>query len=208
MAEVLRPQFFVTRQNGAMVPLIAVDELPPDLTLVDVPRELTSHDIHDMKGVGTHQNRHRRYIIERLRGREQANSPTIPEALANPNIDVQSRRLPHALHEIHQKYHGVAESVPTNSISLRPYDQQAVYPVNHPPATYPYNATNNVSVVVDRHFLAKALLTSCPLGSRYPAPLSYPREHPYNPLSQERVLLLLAPPWRMRLCPTRLFVQA
>ena len=64
--EPLRPQLFVTRQNGTMVPLVAVDELPSTMSIRGVPRILSPHEISGMTGVGTFNSRHRQYVIDGL----------------------------------------------------------------------------------------------------------------------------------------------
>ena len=70
--ELLRPQLFVTRQNGTMVPLVAVDELPSTMSVRGVPRTLSPHDISGMTGVGTFNSRHRQYVVDGLNRRHQA----------------------------------------------------------------------------------------------------------------------------------------
>ena len=65
-AETLKPQFFVTRQNGTMVPLIAMDELPSTVNIREVPRILSPHDISGMTGVGTFNTRHMQHIVDGL----------------------------------------------------------------------------------------------------------------------------------------------
>ncbi|KIX00641.1 uncharacterized protein Z518_09706 [Rhinocladiella mackenziei CBS 650.93] len=62
--QTLKPQFFVTRRNGAMVPLIAMDELPIQVEIRHVPRNLTVFDIAGMTSVGVCEARHQYYIIE------------------------------------------------------------------------------------------------------------------------------------------------
>jgi hypothetical protein len=64
--EPLRPQLFVTRQNGAMVPLVAADELPSTISIRGVPRTLSPYDISGMAGVGTFNSRHRQYVVDGL----------------------------------------------------------------------------------------------------------------------------------------------
>jgi hypothetical protein len=64
--ELLRPQLFITRQNGTMVPLVAADELPPTISIRGVPRVLSPHDIFGMTGVGTFNSRHRQYVVDCL----------------------------------------------------------------------------------------------------------------------------------------------
>lgn len=66
MDEPLRPQHFITRQNGIMVPLIAADELPTTLSIRGVPRTLTPHDTSGMTGIGTVNARHRQYTVDGL----------------------------------------------------------------------------------------------------------------------------------------------
>lgn len=46
------PGFFLVRPSGAVVPLIAVDELPPTLTLPSVPRSLDLEDTIGMLNLG------------------------------------------------------------------------------------------------------------------------------------------------------------
>jgi hypothetical protein len=64
--EPLRPQLFVTRQNGNMVPLVAADELPSTISIRGVPRTLSPYDISGMTGVGTFKSRHRQYVVDGL----------------------------------------------------------------------------------------------------------------------------------------------
>jgi hypothetical protein len=63
-SESLKPQFFVTRQNGNMVPLIALDELPTTVEIRDVKRTLTPYDIAGMTSVGNHDTRHLKYVVD------------------------------------------------------------------------------------------------------------------------------------------------
>lgn len=67
MAEPLRPQHFLTRQNGTMVPLVALDELPSTVSLRGVPRTLSSYDVAGMTGLGTVESQHRRYVVDGLK---------------------------------------------------------------------------------------------------------------------------------------------
>ena len=64
MTESLRPQHFITRQNGTMVPLIALDELPATVSLRGVPRKLSAYDVAGMKCLGTVESQHRQYIVD------------------------------------------------------------------------------------------------------------------------------------------------
>ena len=60
----LKPQFFVTRPNGSMIALIAMDELPPTINIRNVNLILSPHDISGMTGVGTYDTRHQTHIVE------------------------------------------------------------------------------------------------------------------------------------------------
>ncbi|KAF9630078.1 Zinc finger CCCH-type protein [Lasiodiplodia theobromae] len=48
----LRPYWFIQRDNGAYVPVIPVDELPPDIDLEEAPRCLNMDDAQGMKFLG------------------------------------------------------------------------------------------------------------------------------------------------------------
>lgn len=45
----LRPNWFIQRENGAYVPVIPVDELPPEIDLEGAPRALRMDDAQGMK---------------------------------------------------------------------------------------------------------------------------------------------------------------
>ncbi|KIW27778.1 uncharacterized protein PV07_07486 [Cladophialophora immunda] len=62
----LRPQFFVTRQNGAMVPLIAMDELPIHVQIEGVSRSLSAFDVAGMTGVGVYEARHEYHVVQSM----------------------------------------------------------------------------------------------------------------------------------------------
>ncbi|KAG9780432.1 hypothetical protein KCU88_g3706, partial [Aureobasidium melanogenum] len=64
--QALKPQYFVTRQNGAMVPLIAMDELPIHVQIRGVSRILDPYDIGGMICVGVSESRHQYYVVEAL----------------------------------------------------------------------------------------------------------------------------------------------
>ena len=70
----LQPQFFVTRDSGKMVPLVAIDELPDHVSIRSVSKSLTAFDISGMTGLGVVPSRHRRYIVDGL----QNGAPTQP----------------------------------------------------------------------------------------------------------------------------------
>lgn len=64
MASSIRPQFFCTRPNGTLTPLIAVDELPPHVSIRGAPRTLSSNETQGMTSLGTVGTRAQSYIVE------------------------------------------------------------------------------------------------------------------------------------------------
>ena len=64
MAAPLRPQFFCTRPNGTVTPLIAVDELPMHVSIHSVSRSLAANDTQGMTSLGTVNGRNQTYIVE------------------------------------------------------------------------------------------------------------------------------------------------
>ncbi|KAE8148984.1 hypothetical protein BDV25DRAFT_141249 [Aspergillus avenaceus] len=59
-----RPQFFCARPNGTLTPLIAVDELPPNISLRGVPRTLSPNETQGMTSLGTVPSRAQVYVID------------------------------------------------------------------------------------------------------------------------------------------------
>ncbi|KAE8349868.1 hypothetical protein BDV28DRAFT_151486 [Aspergillus coremiiformis] len=66
MSSPLRPQFFCTRPNGTLTPLIAVDELPSHLSIRGVPRTLSANETQGMTSLGTVNPRAQAYVIDGL----------------------------------------------------------------------------------------------------------------------------------------------
>ena len=76
----LRPQFWVLRQQtNTMVPLIAVDELPPTINIRGVPRALEAKDLIGMTCAGSAESHHRTYIVD------MPNEPTASRAAKTDN---------------------------------------------------------------------------------------------------------------------------
>lgn len=63
MSESLKPQFFVLRQNGSLVPLIAMDEIPHNIRVTDVPRSMSIQETTGMTNIGSFPSRHRHYVM-------------------------------------------------------------------------------------------------------------------------------------------------
>jgi len=66
MASPLRPQHFISRHNGVLTALIAVDELPPSIAIRGVPRVLSQSDTHGMTSLGMVNARGQFYIVDGL----------------------------------------------------------------------------------------------------------------------------------------------
>lgn len=64
MPPVLRPQFFCTRPNGTVTALVAVDELPPHISIRGIPRALSSNDTQGMTSLGTVNGRSQTYVVD------------------------------------------------------------------------------------------------------------------------------------------------
>lgn len=64
MSSSLRPQFFCTRPNGTVTPLIAVDELPSHISIRGVSRALSPNDTQGMTSLGTVNARNQTYVVD------------------------------------------------------------------------------------------------------------------------------------------------
>lgn len=64
LTSLLRPQFFCTRPNGCVTPLIALDELPPNISIRGTYRYLSPNETAGMTSVGTSEHRSQFYIVE------------------------------------------------------------------------------------------------------------------------------------------------
>lgn len=62
----LRPQFFISRQDGSLTPLIAADELPQLMSIRGVPRLLSQNDTQGMTSLGSANHRGQYYVIDCL----------------------------------------------------------------------------------------------------------------------------------------------
>lgn len=140
--EPLRPQLFVTRQNGTMVPLIAADELPSTISIRGVPRTLSPHDISGMTGVGTFDSRHRQYVIDGVNKWVEASMPgdrsQMGSDLAMPADRPLSSDLP-----------WITNGMPISSTLPKAYGIQ-----EQPPSNPKTPFANTVAATVDRYAAA------------------------------------------------------
>jgi hypothetical protein len=122
--EPLRPQLFITRQNGAMIPLVALDELPSTISIRGVPRTLSPHDISGMTGVGTFNSRHRQYVVDNLnKGFDGFSTPGDRSLMGSSFATPASRPLNHdvpwgfdrvSVFPAPPKAYGIQEQPPSN----------------------------------------------------------------------------------------------
>jgi hypothetical protein len=91
MSSSLRPQFFCTRPNGTLTPLIAVDELPAHITIHGAPRVLSPNETQGMTSLGAVSTRGQFYSVE---GATPANGPSPASGKNQPGSnDLQSHIL-------------------------------------------------------------------------------------------------------------------
>lgn len=64
MSTPLRPQFFCSRPNGVLTPLVAVDELPASLSIRGAPRALSPSDTQGMTSLGALVPRGHTYVVD------------------------------------------------------------------------------------------------------------------------------------------------
>lgn len=65
------PAYFLVRTTGEVVPLIAVDELPPGTDLVGVPRSLDLEDTIGMLNLGLQRSSSVFYQIVKVEGKSK-----------------------------------------------------------------------------------------------------------------------------------------
>lgn len=87
-------KFFIKRDDGSLVPLVPVDELPNDVRLVGVPLSLGASQAKDMLFLGHDSSVRRKFSL--------AGSATIKETVAPPLVATryvtQSEVFPHNDH--------------------------------------------------------------------------------------------------------------
>lgn len=64
MAMPLRPLHFLSREDGTLTALVAVDELPHYISIRGVPRTLNHSDTQGMTSLGTVKSRGQFYLID------------------------------------------------------------------------------------------------------------------------------------------------
>lgn len=137
MTQPLKPQFFVIRQNNSMVPLIALDELPPHVQIRDVSRTLSPIDIAGMTCVGTAEARHTHYIFDIPSTQNNTNSVLVDRSL------MASKYAPTFEQELSEDRPGIAASCHQGPPKAYGIQEQ-------PPASHPSVIISNPAHRVDR----------------------------------------------------------
>ncbi|KAJ9655931.1 hypothetical protein H2198_005279 [Neophaeococcomyces mojaviensis] len=82
MADHLRPQFFLARDNGTIAPLIPVDELPHHIRIEGISRNILINETEGMTCVGTIPARHQQYKVINLNDTPAPSIDTLPESFS------------------------------------------------------------------------------------------------------------------------------
>ncbi|KAH6663880.1 hypothetical protein B0J14DRAFT_682872 [Halenospora varia] len=140
------PAYFLVRTTGEVVPLIAVDELPSSLDLVDVPRSLGLEETVGMLNLGIVRGCGRSYRVEM--GRD--NSPGEDNDDADVTPTLPSKVRPSAPTEKASKTHPPPPPTnsPTSSSSLSSSPAPAPTPTPSPspaPRPGPKLASNSIT---------------------------------------------------------------
>ncbi|RAL08109.1 uncharacterized protein BO97DRAFT_473250 [Aspergillus homomorphus CBS 101889] len=90
MSSPIRPQFFCTRPNGTLTPLVAVDELPAHISIRGAPRVLSASETQGMTSLGTVGSRMQSYILEGAHPSTTRSSAAATPGHRSRDIDVQS----------------------------------------------------------------------------------------------------------------------
>ncbi|KAL3464082.1 hypothetical protein BJX64DRAFT_276043 [Aspergillus heterothallicus] len=129
MSSLPRPQFFCTRPNGTLTPLIAVDELPVHITIRGAPRVLSPNETQGMTSLGSVSPRGQTYTVE---------GAALPTGHPSSTSATSHRTRSH---DIQSSLTGLLadENIPSNQrIALNNLLQQTAsqsWQVNNPPGT-------------------------------------------------------------------------
>jgi hypothetical protein len=107
------PQFFCSRPNGDLVPLIALDELPAWINLHGIPRSLSPSGTQGMTSLGTLPPRGQLYIVKPC----QTNN-LMPSLESHPggNVGIQSAVVRVGTDENLPLGHRMLQSIPQQNI--------------------------------------------------------------------------------------------
>lgn len=126
MSAPIRPQFFCSRPNGTLTPLVAVDELPTHMSIRGTPRVLSPSETQGMTSLGTVNGRAQNYIVDGVfpprvpagngnanrRSRDFELQASLARVMADENIPANQRLALQAV--VHQ---GLAQNWPVSGAS-------------------------------------------------------------------------------------------
>ncbi|PYH46781.1 uncharacterized protein BP01DRAFT_390457 [Aspergillus saccharolyticus JOP 1030-1] len=150
MSSPIRPQFFCTRPNGTLTPLVAVDELPSHISIRGVPRILSASETQGMTSLGTVNSRLQCYVVEGTRpssgaapghrSRDNDVQSTLMRLASDENVPASQRVAISALLQ-----HGLSQ----NWFSTPPSSSNWLVPTN------PLNSTGNGAARQSPHYNSK-----------------------------------------------------
>lgn len=123
----LKAQFYVIRNNGSFVPLIAMDELPTTVIVKDVPRVLEPRETSGMTSIGEYNSRHSHHSVEFVgaKGRDNfirnindgSNSISLNRSLMSSKHAVNGLNMERG-YPAPPKAYGIQEQAPSSSPSV------------------------------------------------------------------------------------------
>ncbi|OJJ49245.1 hypothetical protein ASPZODRAFT_13969 [Penicilliopsis zonata CBS 506.65] len=92
MASPIRPQFFCSRPNGSLTPLVALDELPSYVSIRGVPRLLSAGDTQGMTSLGAVTSRAQFYVVDGVSvdANRGSNSPSDDNGFSQQRLGYQA----------------------------------------------------------------------------------------------------------------------
>lgn len=90
MTDHLKPQHFLVRENGIIVPLVAMDELPHHIRIEGVPRNMTIDQTAGMSSVGPVSARHQQYNVVSINDSSSFVNETPQESISYSSSNIGS----------------------------------------------------------------------------------------------------------------------
>lgn len=130
-----RPGFFCSRPNGTLTPLIAADELPPNVSIRGVPRTLTLNDTQGMTSCGVAPVRTEPWVVDEPTSVRNNNlndltelSSVLFKILRDENVSSGTRALIHGV--LYRQMGGPQANTHAGPNVMAP--SQAIVPAHHP----------------------------------------------------------------------------